>query len=523
MAQRPEPPPAPRALSGESEYYKHIYRYSQDTLPQYQYDAEVARLTIINQPGPHDPSTLSLQLDDIYAPLFYTLRVILTIAQAPNSQREEKDRLHPHDLDDVTHKLHNTPEQHLNLIDILRKNRLTNTYLTKDEAASIWRRVLDDVMTVHPTAHSNYNWINYMGDIAFLDLHDFTPNQRQGINVYTTTKAPPPIRPPPPAKAYPTMPQSDNPQIPPPVKNPPVNGPPPQIKAPPPPLTAQPKPPPAKFAKPTAPTIPMPEIPFWLYLLPELDYEQAGSVPQPWRHFKLAQAHERAQLCRKDWTRKCDDWPRCAHLHTPGYVPHLCGVHHNGRCNRTNCHNAHDWMFPGARWVHSNWNSHRTTAPDGHSTYTSRPPPSTYIHLIRSPDYQLPLEVPDTAWAAFTVRDLQILAQHYPNQPARELRPRYNTPSTYVDLEQWTDELTTRLYTHLNNELGPDLRNCSRRLHHRMITSMNNLIHPDKIDQEMNRIDEHGNKIYTEAQIERAKRVLAPIYHHLRNNNPAPA
>ena len=520
---RPDPPPAPQTLTRQSDYYQQIYYYIHNTLRPYQYEAEVAKLNLMNTPGPHTSNTLSIQLDDIYSPIFYTLRAIVTIAQEPNLQREERDKMNPHDLDDPTHQLHNTQEQHMNITDILRTNRLNNTYLTKDEARGIWRRVLDDVMQVHPTSHCNYNWISYMGDITFLDDFNFTPNQRQGVNVYTTTKAPPPMRPPPPLKAHPTMPQNDNPQTPPPVKNPPVQGPPPPIKAPPPPLNAQAKSPPARFAKPTAPTLPSPEIPYYLYILPQHDHEQTRSVPQPWRTFKLAEAHENAHTCRRDWCKKCEDWPRCAHAHSPDYVPHICGIYRTGRCTRTDCHRGHDWMFPGACWIHTNWNNHLTTTPDGYSTHTTRPPPTTYIHLVRSPEYQLALHVPETAWAAFTVHDLQVLAQRFPNQPPRELQIRYNAPSTYTNLEQWTDELSTKLQQHLNNELGPDLDKCSRRLHYKIITSVTHMIHPDKIDNEMYRRDDHDNPVYTRAQTERVKRVLAPIYHQLINNNPAPA
>ena len=517
---RPDPPPAPQTLTRQSDYYQQIYYYIHNTLRPYQNEAELVQLNLMNTPGPHNSHTLEEQLDDIYSPIFYTLRAILTIAQKPNAQREERDRLHPHDLDDPTHQLHNTQERHMHITDLLRTNRLNNTYLTKAEAQSIWRRVLDDVLPVHTTSNYTYNWISYMGDITFTDNYNFTPNQRQGINAYNTTKAPPPQRPPPPAKAHPTRPQNDNPQAPPPVKNPPTT------KAPPPALNlnAPPKSPPARFAKPAAPTPPPPptEIPYYLYILPQHDHAQTRSVPQPWRTFKLVEAHADAHRCRRDRCRKCEDWPHCAHAHSLDYVPHLCGVYRTGRCDRSDCHRGHDWLYPGKCWIQTNWNYHLTAAPDGYSAHTTRPPPTTYIHLVRSPEYQLPLHVPDTAWAAFTVHDLQQMAQRFPYQPPHELQLRYNTPSTYTTLEQWTDELSTKLRHHLNNELGPDLQMCSSRLHSKIIKAITQTIHPDKIDNEMYRRDDNGNQVYTREQTERVKRILAPVYHLLDANNHTP-
>jgi len=114
------------------------------------------------------------------------------------------------------------------------------------------------------------------------------------------------------------------------------------------------------------------------------------------------------------------------------------------------------------------------------------------------------------------------MAQRFPYQPPHELQLRYNTPSTYTTLEQWTDELSTKLRHHLNNELGPDLQMCSSRLHSKIIKAITQTIHPDKIDNEMYRRDDNGNQVYTREQTERVKRILAPVYHLLDANNHTP-
>ena len=85
-------------------------------------------------------------------------------------------------------------------------------------------------------------------------------------------------------------------------------------------------------------------------------------------------------------------------------------------------------------------------------------------------------------------------------------------PSTYMDLDAWSSELTDTMQDHLTTALGDGLQTYATRLHEKLLRRLLVHVAPDKIHQDILAYNnDHPDERITAAQADHIVAALAPL------------